>query len=180
MEELLGFIPELFDFASEFVPLKNNLIQIDLELDKNISDNWTRLLVLKKEGHNDLTSESLVAKYPEITKDETKFETEDAIGFEKSCHKNVLECWDMVPKCLYQSVSNELFLLSATDPVSELDAQLAIMYIFAHIVRYKPPLWQEILKTIYEPLIEKFVGISEEKFPRLILTELLKEIFIFE
>jgi len=58
------------------------------------------------------------------------------------------------------------------------------MFLLCHIARYKAPLLEEIMegtqKGEYISLIEKFIEVSETKFPKLILDELTGKYFMFE
>lgn len=59
-----------------------------------------------------------------------------------------------------------------------------LMFLLCHVARYKAPLWKEIMGGTKQgeniALIEKFIAVSETKFPKLVLDELSGKYFIFE
>lgn len=177
LEELLKGIPELFDVSSLMGIIGMELYKISLDLEKNISGNWNRLLSFYKSKNNGFTKELLLTKFPELRNDkEIVRETSDIISFDRSLYEN----WKtLMPTELVQSTSGGKFLASRDNQVSDMNANFIVMFILSNIVRYKPPLWQEILDTKYKIIVETLVSNSERKFPHLILNELFDEIIVF-
>ena len=119
---LLGSLPDLGYFLDNFLPNNQSLLNVDLEVDKSISENWTRFIAFTK-PNTGFTIENLLRMCPEITADEKTFESNELVTFEKSRHEKLLKNFsDMIPKRLAQSMSQELFLVFTDDPVSELYA----------------------------------------------------------
>jgi len=177
LDELLMSIPELFDLLLLLGKGNLNLLKIEVDLNKNISGNWFRTLTVYKYGNPTITPEFLYGRFPEISKDERcNVENTECFVFSRG-FKGDFET--LIPKTLVQSSSQELFLASTEKPISDINVHFMVMFLLGHIVRYKPPLWQGILRTRYRSIIDKFIATSERKFPHLILNELLHKTIFF-
>jgi len=177
LRDILLSLPELFELFVLMGRKRFRLYKITLELEKNISGNWKRLLCIYKVGNDGLTVGSLQRKFPEIREGELIKETKDAILFDRSLHGN---SETLIPKQLVQSTSGGYFLTSGDNPISDINANFIAMFFLSNIVRYKPPLWRKILGSKYGIMIETFVSNSERKFLSLILNELFERIIVFE
>ncbi len=177
LKDLLKVIPERFDVSSLMGTLGMDVYRVSLDLEMNISRNWNRLLSFYKSKDNKLTKELLLKAFPELKNEgEIVRETSDTISFERGIHED----WKtLLPTKFVQSTSGGKFLSSGDNKVSDMNANYIIMFILSNIVRYKPPLWQEILDSKYKIMVETFVSNSERKFPHLILNELFDEIIVF-
>jgi len=177
LRDILLSLPELFDVFLLMGRKRFKLYKITLELEKNISGNWRRLLGVSKAGNVGLTVGALQKKIPEIQERELVKETEEVILFNRSLHGDYEA---LLPKQLVQSTSGGYFLISRDNPISDMNANFIAMFFLSNIVRYKPPLWRKILRSKYEIMIETFVSSAESKFPKLILNELFERIIVFE
>jgi hypothetical protein len=65
----------------------------------------------------------------------------------------------------------------------DLDVHYMLMFLLSHIARYKTSLYKEIIesgkRTEIITLMEKTLEVSENKFPKLILDQLLEQYFLF-
>jgi len=176
LRDILLSLPELFDVFLLMGRKRSRLYKITLELEKNISGNWKRLLGVYKAGNDGITIGLLQKKIPEIRERERIKKTEDAILFDRRLHGNYET---LIPKHLVQSTSGGYFLTSGDNPISDMNNNFIAMFFLSNIVRYKPPLWRKILSSKYRIMIETFVSNSESKFPKLILDELFERMIVF-
>ena len=93
----------------------------------------------------------------------------------------------VLPKQIVQAETGELFLVKAdgdNNSITDLDVHFLLMFLLSHIARYKAPLLSEILdgrkSSENVALIEKFISISETKFPKLVLDEISGQYFVFK
>jgi hypothetical protein len=178
LRDILLSLPELFDVFLLMGRKRFRLYKITLELEKNISGNWKRLLNVYKTGNDGLTINLLQKKIPEIRGEwERTKDTEDTIVFDRHLHGSYET---LIPKKLVQSTSGGYFLASGENPISDANCNFIAMFFLSNIVRYKPPLWRRILDSKYRIMIEKFVSSSESKFPKLVLDELFEKMIIFK
>lgn len=178
LKELLMYVPELFDLFELLSRINPTLLKVDVDLERNISDNRSRLMAIYKPKKRTITSESIYGSFPEIIANKERFiEESDALIFTRTiAHGD----WDtLLPKRLVQSMSQELFLLLPDKPVADINVHFAVMFLLGFVVRYKPPLWQKILATTNGNIIERLLITSQRKFPHLILNELLQKIVVF-
>lgn len=179
LRELFMSIPELFEIFRSLEIQNFNLLKIHIDLQKNISNNYSRILAINTTGNKTITPEFLYSKFPELNKEKEYYEIEsreEYLVFKRSQHGNFDT---LIPKRLVQSLSQELFLILMDKPISNINLHFMIMFLLGYIVRYKPPLWLEVLKTTYKSIIDKFIISSERKFPHIILNELLKTNYHF-
>lgn len=175
--ELLVALPELFEILSEAGIENNKLLKVDISLHKNISDNWARILAIYKTENDAITLEFLQNKFRAISSNKEQIrEDSQCFVFQRSLYRDYNE---LIPSPLVQAVSGQHFLILSDKPISDICVHFAMMFLLSNIVRYKPPLWQKILKTTYKSVISKFLTVSESKFPNLILNELQQRPFIF-
>ena len=91
-----------------------------------------------------------------------------------------------IPCPSVQERSADFFLITSTsdaNKISDLNVHFILMFFLCHISRYKAPLWKEIIEGTQKSeniaLIEKFIEVSEIKFPKLILDELVGQYFMY-
>lgn len=178
LKELLTYVPELFDLFRLLSRRNPTLLKIDVDLQRNISDNLSRLMAIYKPDKGTITSESICRSFPEIIANKERFvEESDALVFERSMPHGAWTA--LLPKRLVQSMSQELFLLLPDKPIADINVHFAVMFLLGFVVRYKPPLWHEILATANGNMIERLLITSQSKFPHLILNEMLQKIVVF-
>lgn len=176
LRDIFLSLPELFDVFLLMGRKRSRLYKIALELEKDISGNWKRLLGVYKAGNDGITIGLLQKKIPEIRGREIIKEFDDAILFDRRLHGNYET---LIPKQLVKSTSGGYFLASGDNLISDMNANFIAMFFLSNIVRYKPPLWRRILDSKYRIMIETFVSNSERKFPKMILNELFEKIIVF-
>lgn len=177
LEELLMTLPELFEFLLEVGIENRELLKVDIDLYRNISGNWLRTLAIYKPRNKATTKSFLQNKFPEINIPGERIKEDDqCFVFQRSLHDDYST---LIPRPLVQASSGQLFLILNDSPISDINVHFAVMFLLSNIVRYKPPLWQQIIETTQKSVISKFLSISELKFPNLILNELLQRSFVF-
>lgn len=170
LNDLFMALPELFELLFQVEMENDKLLKVDMGLEKNISGNWHRMLAIYKPTDKPITVNFLKNKFPEIDNPNERI-TEDGecFVFQRSLHDDYRT---LLPTALVQADGGQLFLILDDNPISDINIHFAVMFILSNVVRYKPPLWLEILDTYYKTIITKFIDVSESKFPNLILNEL--------
>jgi hypothetical protein len=175
--DLFSLVPELVDLFS-FLKMRNDLlIPCHMDILRNIYGKFNCILDIRKQIDIDL----LKTRFPEFDKFDRHTETQHRLIFDNR-NKDELE----LPSPFVQAYSKDLYLVVSTgnsSKISEMNVHFILMFLLCYVARYKAPLLEAIVEGYEEgkhvTLIEKFIEISETKFPKLILDELLNKYFLF-
>jgi len=175
--DLLSLIPELADLFYYFKMKNDMLIPCGLSIRQHSSGELDTLLTISKK----LDLNSLQTHFSAIK--EYTLKKEEQYQFTMSAErKNEVK----LPSPMVQAENGNLFMIASTNDTYKItDARVhyILMFLFCHVARYKAPLLKEIIegtdKSEYITMIEKFIEVSETKFPKLILDELTGRYFLF-
>lgn len=175
--DLFSLIPELSDLFNHFKMKNDLLVLCYMSLRQNPDGKTDVLLTVEKK----LDLASLKTRFPTIGKYNTFKEHPDRFVI-KSTLMDKIE----IPSPLVQSETKIPYLITSTNSsnrISDMNVHLILMFFLCHIARYKAPLLKDILegkvRSEFSALIEKFITVSETKFPKLILDELEEQYFSF-
>lgn len=173
---LFSLIPELNDLFWNF-HMTNSLVLCSYDIRQHKTGELDTLLTLSKEFDLD----SFKEKFPIIKEYELLHEKHDTFTISREAKKEI-----EIPSPLVQAENGEIFLIAPTKDslkISDINVHYILMFLLCHIARYKAPLWKEIVegtkKSEYITLVKKFIEVSEIKFPKLILDEIVGAYFLY-
>lgn len=175
--DLFSLIPELRDLFYYFEMKNDLLVFCGISLRQHQNGKTDTLLSVEKK----LDLNSLKTRFPTIGKYSNFKEEPDRFIIQ-----NILGDKIEIPSPLVQSETKHQFLIASTSSsnmMPDINVHFILMFLLCHIARYKAPLLKEIMegqkRSEYSALIEKFIEVSETKFPKLILDELVGQYFMF-
>jgi hypothetical protein len=175
--DLFSLIPEIGDLFHHFEMKNNLLIFCGVSLRQHPNGKSDTLLSVEKK----LDLDSLKTRFPIIGKFNSFRENPNKFTLQTRS-KDTIE----IPSPLVQSQTRHTWLIASTESsgkISDLNVHFILMFMLCHIARYKAPLLREIMegrqKSEYCALIERFIEVSESKFPKLILDQLVGRYFMF-
>jgi len=176
VRDLFSLVPELFDLF-DFLKMEDNLLIscTSLSIRERPNGKLDHLLKVEKKIDLDLLKRKFpnIGKYAEFNEESNEFRIVSRLTDEL-----------MIPNPLVQSETKDLFLISSTNDstrMSDINVHYVLMFFLCYVTRYKAPLFQRIMESDkMSGLIEKFIEVSETKFPKLILDELTGQYITFE
>lgn len=177
LEDLFSFIPELNDDFENIFNKKSLAIKVDRIKDEDgeylyyEGDYFTDLSILN-DFLNNIPNFDKCYVYPSFFSN----------GF--SCFKKPMPDGDVV----LRNIMGEEFLVSSLSSgensiyLSQISVHFLILYLLSMLSRYYVNLWlgeNSSDESRYFYIIEKFLDISERKFPNLVLNEILNKEIIF-
>lgn len=177
LEDLLSFIPELKDDFENVFNKKSLTIKVD-----RIKDEDGEYLLYEGDY---FTDESIINNFfGNVPNFDKYYFHPHFFSNGMSCFKKPISEGDIV----LRNIMGEEFLVSSL-PVgenfiylSQISVHFLILYLLSMLSRYYVNIWQSENSTDedrYFYIIEKFLDISERKFPNLILNEILNKEIIF-
>ena len=174
--DLLSFIPELKDDFEEVFNKKSLAIKVD-----RIKDEDGEYLFYEGDYFTDI---SILNDFFNRIPNFDKYYMSPSFSNAMSCFKKPIPEGDIV----LRSIMGEEFLVSSL-PIgensiylSQISVHFLILYLLSMLSRYYVNLWlseNSSDESRYFYIIEKFLDISERKFPNLILNEILNKEIIF-
>jgi hypothetical protein len=168
--DLFSLIPELDSLFYSFKMQNNMLISCNFSFRQHPNHKIDSLLTLLKK----LDVTTLKSKFPVLEKYNLVNEEPSHYVMERSMQDDI-----EMPNRMVQAETKNIFLICPTDEsntLSDLRVHYILMFFLCHVARYKAPLWKKIIEgTTHSAniaLVEKFIEVSESKFPKLILDEL--------
>ncbi len=175
--DLFSLIPELRDLFVHFKMKNDLLVLCYMDVRQHPDGKTDNLLTVEKK----IEFASLKTGFPTIGKYNILKEYPDRFILESTLMDKI-----EIPSPLVQSETKIPFLITSTNSsnrISDMNVHLILMFFLCHIARYKAPLLKDILegqgRSEFSALIEKFIEVSETKFPKLILDELEEQYFMF-
>ena len=176
LEDLLSFIPELKDDFENIFNKKSLTIKVD-----RIKDEDGEYLFYEGDYFTDLSINDFFNNIPNFDKCYV-YPSFFSNGF--SCFKKPMADEDIV----LRNIMGEKFLVSSLSSgensiyLSQISVHFLILYLLSMLSRYYVNLWlgeNSSDESRYFYIIEKFLDISERKFPNLVLNEILNKEIIF-
>lgn len=176
LEDLLSFIPELKDDFENIFNKKSLAIKVD-----RIKDEDGEYLFYEGDYFTDLSINDFFNNIPNFDKCYV-YPSFFSNGF--SCFKKPMADEDIV----LRNIMGEEFLVSSLSSgensiyLSQISVHFLILYLLSMLSRYYVNLWlgeNSSDESRYFYIIEKFLDISERKFPNLVLNEILNKEIIF-
>ncbi|WP_410319168.1 YaaC family protein [Methanobrevibacter sp.] len=177
LEDLLSFIPELKDDFENIFDKKSLAIKVD-----RIKDEDGEYLFYEGDHFTDLSKfNDFINNIPNFDKYYV-YPSFFSNGF--SCFKKPMADEDIV----LRNIMGEEFLVSSLQSgensiyLSQITVHFLILYLLSMLSRYYVNLWlgeESSDESRYFYIIEKFLDISERKFPNLVLNEILNKEIIF-
>lgn len=175
--DLFSLVPELYDLFYIFKMENKLLIHCHFAFRVHPDNKIDELLNIQKK----LELDSLKTRFPSIGIF-TSFK-EQPNQFTISS-KRIDE--EIFPDPLVETELNETYLIASpsnANNISDLNVHYVLMFLLNHIARYKTRLYTQMMssKEKSEPItfIQKILEVTEHKFPKLILDQLLEEYFLF-
>lgn len=175
--DLMKLVPELIDLFHHFQMTNELLIFAGTSFRQHPNGKLDSLLTVEKK----LDLDSLKTKFPTINEYDSFKEEQNRFVITSSAKDA-----NLIPSPLVQSETKHTFLISSTgnsNRITDINVHFILMFFLCHIARYKAPLLHNITegrrKSEINALIGRFIEVSETKFPKLILDELLGQYFVF-
>ncbi|WP_296890084.1 YaaC family protein [uncultured Methanobrevibacter sp.] len=177
LEDLLSFIPELKDDFENVFNKKSLTIKVD-----RIKDEDGEYLLYEGDYFSD---ESIINNFfSNVPNFDKYYFSPYFFSNGMSCFKKSISDGDIV----LRNIMGEEFLVSSLSVgenfiyLSQISVHFLILYLLSMLSRYYVNIWQSENSSDedrYFYIIEKFLDISERKFPNLILNEILNKEIIF-